>query len=297
MTVHILDLLAGQRAALEANSQGLFRSRVMEPSAPFWQTMQSRRPQTGEASADPALEVAQAWGIYSPLDDRDAGLEAIAAFEAAGTAERCADALRRGFAALDPVGHGFPLDLQFAFLLGHLRVLRREYGAYTGAHTKDFALVLGWPDPVGTPRLPVAAAHELNHAVRFRFEPWTPATTVGQYLVAEGLAEAFGVEVLGDPGLVGPYSTALSAEQLAEVRPRFRAALDLSGFPVLQGYIFGDFGAEQFHYPKQGLPDYAGYSVGYQVVRAYLKNTGHSAAEATYVPWREIVERSGYFEG
>lgn len=296
MTVQIIDTLAGQRAALETGSLDLFRSRVMEPIAPFWQTMLSRRP-VGEGTTDPALEVASAWGFYSPLDDREAGLEAIAAFEAAGTAQQCADAVQQGFDALDPGRHGFEVDLQFAFLLGHLRVLKRDYGAYTGAHTPTFAMVTGWPDPVGTPRLPVAAAHELNHVVRFTYEPWTPDTTVGQYMVAEGLAEAFGVEVLGDPGLVGPYSAALSPEQLAAVKPRFRDALDLSGFPVLQGYIFGDWAAEQFGYPKQGLPDYAGYSLGYQVVRAYLNNTGRSAAEATYVPWREIVEQSGYFEG
>lgn len=33
--------------------------------------------------------------------------------------------------------------------------------------------------------------------------------------------------------------------------------------------------------------------MGYHTVQAYLEQTGKSAAEATYVPWKEIVEVSG----
>ena len=64
---------------------------------------------------------------------------------------------------------------------------------------------------------------------------------------------------------------------------------------MVRGYIFGDWAAERFRYPKQGVPDFAGYTLGFELVQAYLKRSGGSAAEATYLPWQEIVEGSGYF--
>ncbi|ADH64512.1 Protein of unknown function DUF2268, Zn-dependent protease-related protein [Allomeiothermus silvanus DSM 9946] len=298
MPIIPINALAGQRAALQApvgSRLEVFRERVIEPLSDFWKPFLHRMPPT-DPGVDPALAIARAWGFYSPEDDIEAGLEALRVFEREGTWPACVAAIEKALQTLDPAAHGIELEpVRFTLLLGSLRILRLEYGAYTGAQQPGFALVMGWPNPVGSPRLPVAAAHELNHIVRFKYEPWTPQTTVGQYMVAEGLAEAFGVEVVGDASLVGPYSAALTPEQIEAVKPRFQEALETTGFDTLRGYIFGDWAAEQFGYPKQGMPDYAGYTLGYQVVRAYLKRTGRTAAEATYTSWREIVQESGYF--
>jgi uncharacterized protein YjaZ len=43
------------------------------------------------------------------------------------------------------------------------------------------------------------------------------------------------------------------------------------------------------------MPTYGGYAIGYRVVQAYLKRTGSSVKEATFVPAAEIVAESGYF--
>ncbi|MCB0032906.1 MAG: hypothetical protein KDE51_02710, partial [Anaerolineales bacterium] len=45
-----------------------------------------------------------------------------------------------------------------------------------------------------------------------------------------------------------------------------------------------------------GMPDYGGYAVGYRVVQAYLRRTGKTIQEATFVPAAEIVAESGYFD-
>lgn len=92
------------------------------------------------------------------------------------------------------------------------------------------------------------------------------------------------------------YARVLSPQQIEALKPRFKLALEATGFDTLRGYLFGDWAAEQFGYPKQGIPDYTGYTLGYEMVKAYLKRTGQSAAQATYRPWREIVEQSGYFD-
>jgi uncharacterized protein YjaZ len=295
MSIQPIDSLSTQRAALEANSPAVFCERVMQPIERFWKPFMDRFPI--DPNVEPALAAAQAMGFYNPTDDREAGLRALDAFEEAGTWPVCVAAIEKAYAALAPAVHGLDIgDVQFTLLLGSLRILREEYGAYTGFQQLGMALVMGWPNPIGTPRLPVASAHELNHIVRFQFEPWTQHTTLGQYLVAEGLAESFGVEVVGDKRLAGPYSTALTPAQVAELKPRFKAALEITSFDEMRSYIFGDWAAEQFHYPKLGVPDYAGYTIGYDVVQAYLARTGMTATEATYVPWREIVDVSGWFE-
>ena len=274
----------------------VFKAQVMEPIAPFWKPFAMRFPQT-DTAVDPAIAAAQAMGFYNPTEDSAAGLKAIGEFERAGTWKACVAAIQKGLQLLDPAAHGLQLEpIQFTFLLGSLRILRQDYGAYTGFQSPGIALVMGWPNPISLPRLPVAAAHELNHIVRFQYEPWTPATTVGQYMIAEGLAEAFGLEVVSDESLVGPYSSALTPEQIETVKPRFKEALEVSGFDTIRGYIFGDWAAEQFNYPKQGIPDYAGYTLGYEVLKAYKQHTGKTALEATYRPWQEIVEESGYFD-
>jgi len=69
----------------------------------------------------------------------------------------------------------------------------------------------------------------------------------------------------------------------------------VSGFDKIRAYIFGDEIAKQWGAPALGLPYCAGYTIGYQVVQAYLQRTGQTATEATFVPWREIIEASGFF--
>jgi uncharacterized protein YjaZ len=44
-----------------------------------------------------------------------------------------------------------------------------------------------------------------------------------------------------------------------------------------------------------GLSHCAGYTVGYQVVQAYLSRTGKTIIEATFTPFAEIIEQSGFF--
>lgn len=296
MPIVPFDALSAQRDALASGSAADFIAGVMTPLADFWRPHLHRMPPPPDA--DPALAVAEVMGFHSPSDDRAAGLAALREFEEAGTWPACVRAIERAYEALAPEAHGVAMEpVRFTLLLGTLRVLRLDWGAVTGFQQPGMALVMGWPNPVGTPRLPVASAHELNHIVRFKVEPWTSHTTVGQYMVAEGLAEAFGVEVVGDPSLVGRYSAALAPSQVEDLRPRFREGLRETGFDRIRGWIFGDWSAEQFRHERLGIPDYAGYTIGYEVVQAYRRRTGRSAAEATYLPWEEIVEESRYFAG
>src|SRR5437588_290682 len=42
---------------------------------------------------------------------------------------------------------------------------------------------------------------------------------------------------------VSPVVSALSEDEVEAVRPRFRAAVEVTGFDVIRGYMFGDWAA------------------------------------------------------
>lgn len=302
MRIDVIDSLEGLRAALEApegRRDEVFRERVMEPLRPAWEpSLAMMRSAAPPSDGDLALTAARTFGIYRPELGVEEGLAALDRLGRAGTKEACQDALHAAIEALDPAGHGFPLDrVRFTLVLADPKPLlsNPRAGDYTGVVGRDGLLwVQAWPTEYNLPRLPAAAAHEFHHSIRFRVEPFVvDRTTVGQYVVIEGLAEAFAAELLGEDK-VGPWTAALSDAELTAVRPRFREALDVTGFDVIRGYVFGDWAAEWAGYQKQGLPDFAGYAIGYRLVREYLKRSGRTAAEATYLPWREIVEGSRY---
>ena len=236
-------------------------------------------------------------GFYGPGGDADEGLVALAKFEEAGSLASCASALEAAAEALAPEEHGVEVGrVAFALALADPRMpdLRQRNRGYTGfGGMMGYAAVLAWPDGYNLPRLPSIAVHEMHHNVRLAFEPWTRATTVGQYVVLEGLAEAFAAEAVGEE-LLGPWPNALSERELEEARPVFRDALEVSGFDEIRGYVFGDWAASRMGYVPRGLPDFAGYAMGYRIVREYLQRSGRTAAEATYVPWREIVDGARY---
>lgn len=303
--VKTVDVLEGQRNALLAPANGrraLYGERVMEPLRPLWEHIMSfmpagLEPGSGEED-DPGLAAARLIGLYNPGSDAKGGLDALAELERMGSFAECVRAQESALEALSPQGHGVDFEgVTFALALADPRtpdLMERHAGYMGGASFSDWILVYVWPTDYNLPRLPALAVHELHHKVRLAFEPWDETTTVGQYLVLEGLAEAFAAERFGED-LLGPWTKALSEDELEAARPVMRDALEVSGFNEIRGYIFGDWAAPQFGYEPRGLPDFVGYSMGYRLVREYLGRTGRSAVEASYVPWGEIVEGSCYF--
>ena len=299
MRIEVIDVLSGQEAVLGApvgTREKVYRERVDEPLRPFWEPVMRYMP-GGATRGDGAPSGTALLGFYGPDGDADEGLGALAKFREAGSVAACVDALEGAEKVLAPGEHGVSVgSVAFSLALADPRLpdLTERNRGYTGfGGMMGYAAVLAWPDDYNVPRLPSISVHELHHNVRLAFEPWTAGTTVGQYVVLEGLAEAFAAEAVGEDFL-GPWPNALSEEELEEARPRFRDALEVSGFDEIRGYVFGDWAASRMGYAPQGLPDFAGYAMGYRIVREYLGRSGRSAAEATHVPWREIVDGSRY---
>jgi len=295
MEIVEIGTLGGLRRVFAAPEEGrweVFAREVMELIRPVWEpALQYAGPRVAEG--DPVAAAARLLKLYRPEMDAEPALAALDRLERSGAREASLDALGRAVAALQPERHAVSLPLiHFAFTLADPEGLGEE--GYTGSgNVPGWVVLSAWPTPDNLPKLPAIVVHEFNHNVRFQVEPGFPMA-LGQYMVAEGVAEAFAAELCGEDKL-GPWATTLGPAELESVRPRFRDALQERDFNVVRGFIFGDWAAAETGYIPQGVPDFAGYAMGYQTVKAYLARTSKTAAEATYVPWQEIVEASGAF--
>ncbi|GGU76550.1 hypothetical protein GCM10010211_48220 [Streptomyces albospinus] len=150
-----------------------------------------------------------------------------------------------------------------------------------------------WPTDMALEKIGHAAAHELHHNVRYANVTWNPMTvTLGEWVVAEGLAEAFVRELAGEQAM-GPWSRALTGADLDSAYEKITGDIDLAGMHHLTGYILGDTSAERMGQPTVGLPHFAGYGVGLRIVDAHLAATGLTAAQSVALPPREILANAG----
>ncbi|MFB6809856.1 DUF2268 domain-containing protein [Streptomyces sp. NPDC056387] len=150
-----------------------------------------------------------------------------------------------------------------------------------------------WPTKTSLAKIGYAAAHELHHNVRYANVVWDPMTvTVGEQVVAEGLAEAFVRELAGGPAM-GPWTTALSGPELNDVYEKVAAGIDVAGMQNLPAYVYGDATARHMGHQPVGLPDFAGYAAGLRIVDAHLAVSGLTAAQSTVLPARDILANAG----
>ncbi|GAA4888790.1 hypothetical protein GCM10023237_02670 [Streptomyces coeruleoprunus] len=153
--------------------------------------------------------------------------------------------------------------------------------------------LLMWPTDTSLEKIGHAAAHELHHNVRYANVVWNPMTvTVGEHVVAEGLAEAFVRELAGEQAM-GPWSKALSGAELDRAYEKIVAAIDVAGMQNLTGYVLGDATARRIGQPTFGLPDFAGYAAGLRIVDAHLAASGLTAAQSIALPAHEILVNAG----
>ncbi|MET9657216.1 DUF2268 domain-containing putative Zn-dependent protease [Streptomyces sp. NPDC006510] len=150
-----------------------------------------------------------------------------------------------------------------------------------------------WPTATSLAKIGHAAAHELHHNVRYANVVWNPVTvTVGEQVVAEGLAEAFVRELAGERAM-GPWATALSGAELDDVYEKVTAGIDVAGMQNLPAYVYGDATAQRMGCRPVGLPDFAGYAAGLRIVDAHLAASGLTAAQSTALPTHDILTNAG----
>lgn len=297
MKLQIIDVESIYRRLLNSTSaqerEAMYRQELL---APFEGMMRIY------GGGDP-LAWAKMWTLYTPEDfvgeQRPLIEEMVRRLTDNGAWQRFSTALERGVAAFAPYADRIALaGINCAVVLTkhtEINALGRGYAGFGGI-PGSLMVTLSLVDDYTLPRVGPAAVHELNHNVRFKIVPFLPMhITVADYIIAEGLAESFAAQLFGED-LVGYMVTDLSEEDLVTAKRIIGGALEVSGFNAVRGYIFGDTIATSWGLPKVGLPDFAGYAIGYHIVQRYIQRTGRTAVEATFLPSQEIIAESGFFE-
>ncbi|MFG1707357.1 DUF2268 domain-containing protein [Nonomuraea sp. M3C6] len=185
-------------------------------------------------------------------------------------------------------------SLQVMFVLGNPddeHLMNGSGGYYGMGGSPGWLYLLGWPSEEVIGRIAHCAVHEFHHNVRYTNVEWNPATvTVGEHVVAEGLAEAF-VRELSGPEAMGPWSSMVTGEAFDLAYERIMADFDLAGMRHTPAYVLGDSAMRKFGQEPRGIPDMAGYAVGLRLVDQALAATGLTAAEATLLPAPELMRR------
>lgn len=224
----------------------------------------------------PALRTMQEAGVWSHVKDW------------------LAKAWRHLDAAVPSVGHAETVHV--VLLLGNPddeHLVRRSAGYFGFGGIPGSILLTMWPTDAALRNIGFAAVHELHHNVRYANVRWNPATvTLGEQIVAEGLAEAFVRELAGEDAM-GPWTRALEGEQLHDAYTKITAAIDTTGMQNLPGYVLGDATARRMGLPTTGLPDFAGYGVGLRIADAHLAASSLTAAASVALPAREVLGNAG----
>ncbi|MFI7106567.1 DUF2268 domain-containing protein [Nonomuraea sp. NPDC050227] len=187
-------------------------------------------------------------------------------------------------------------SLQVMFVLGdpddeHL--MKISGGYYGMGGSPGWLYLLGWPSEEVIGRIAHCAVHEFHHNVRYSNVEWDPRkVTVGEHVVAEGLAEAF-VRELSGPEAMGPWSRMVTGEELERAHELIMDAFDLEGMGNTPAYVLGDSAMRRFGQEPRGIPDMAGYAVGLRLVDRALAAKGLSAAEATLLPAAQLLDQLG----
>lgn len=231
---------------------------------------------------------------FGPDASKNEILGAIEALERADAWGRIQRALEAGLRNLGSTNPALTLpDLTVLLVLGdpanrHFMDEIRGLSAFGGI--SGYIAITIWPTDEVLNRLEGIALHELHHNVRYSpgGVEWNPQTvTVGEHVVAEGLADLFAVGLVGEQGFT--HFVSQETRTSDEVLHRVGEGLGVTGMQDFAAWVLGDASARMFGATPVGLPTGAGYAAGARIVIAYLEATGQTAAAAVTTPAAEIL--------
>ncbi len=118
-------------------------------------------------------------------------------------------------------------------------------------------------------------AHELHHAARWAAVGY--GTTLLEAMVSEGLADHFDQEIYGgEPKL---WSVALSEKKLGDWSLKSQEELMNKKYNH-SAWFFGT---------STEIPRWAGYAIGYKLVKQYMQETGRTASELVAEPAQSFI--------
>lgn len=287
MTISVIDSASGMRRVLTADAKDradLIRD-MWAPMAGMYHFI--------PGGVDMATVHQQNFGFRpdSAIEQVREGLETLVAADAWTRIEK---ALEDGVAALASADPGVTIpDLNVLLVLGDptsKHFVDEVQGISGFGGMSGYITITVWPTSRVLDRLEAIAVHELHHNARY--SPggvvWDPQTvTVGEHVVAEGLADVFASELYGDAG----YTHFVRDETRSDdqVLAKVASGLGVTGMADFAAWVLGDSSAQLFGAEPVGLPTGAGYAAGARLVRAYLDAMGTTAAQSVSTPASEIL--------
>jgi len=208
--------------------------------------------------------------------------------------ERIQTALEKAFRILQKHGDfPFPETLKVGVFVSNGKNVFHEklnHGFSGFGGIPGFIVLILSPTEYVLKNIEALVVHEFHHNIRNAIEPWPKDMniSVGEYLLVEGMAEAFAAELYGEES-VGPQTIGLVGAELEKAKQTILPHIEERGFQTAQSYLFGDAFADTFGYPKRGLPHGSGYAVGYRLVKDYLAKTGKNIFAATQESSEQIL--------
>ncbi|MEO8744537.1 MAG: DUF2268 domain-containing putative Zn-dependent protease [Candidatus Dormiibacterota bacterium] len=167
----------------------------------------------------------------------------------------------------------------------------RTLGYYGMGATPGSIWLVAWPTDYNLTRIGACGVHEFAHNLR---TPNVEARfNLAEWVVQEGLAELFTVEVCGAAS-TGAWYSALTGPALDDAFAKVTAAFGTgNSFPDWTPYVLGDDIAGRMGLRPHGIPHMGGYAVGRLIVERYLAANGLKAAQAIVRPTCEILAGAG----
>jgi uncharacterized protein YjaZ len=187
-----------------------------------------------------------------------------------------------------------PETVEVALTLGYPDdpvFIERTLGYYGMGALPGSIWMVAWPTDYNVTRIGACGVHELAHNLR------TP-NVIGQFdlaewVIHEGLAEVFTVEVCG-PDSTGGWYSSVAGKDLDAAWQKVTGAFGTGrSFPDWTPYVLGDEVAGRMGLRPVGVPHMGGYAVGRAIIERYLAATGLRAAQAIVRPTAEILAGVG----
>src|SRR6266566_6399039 len=169
--------------------------------------------------------------------------------------------------------------------------MQRTLGYYGMGAMPGTIWMVVWPTDYNITRIGACGVHELAHNLR------TPNVEghfdLAEWVIQEGLAEVFTVEVCGADS-TGRWYSSVKDKVLEATWQKVTAAFGTGhSFPDWTPYVLGDEVAGRMGLRPAGVPHMGGYAVGRAIVERYLAATGLKAAQAIVRPKSEILKAAG----
>ena len=184
--------------------------------------------------------------------------------------------------------HNSPVDISIS--AGSYRIIPDVgIGGFTDPDSGRLVISMDSRSPVGlddllTIWLPIVLAHELHHSHRVLDGPGY-GRTLADAVVTEGSAEAFVRETYPDAPPI-PWVEPLRSDE--ERRVWGYAKDELPRADTAERH-------ERWFFGKDELPRWAGYKLGYAIVRAFLEShPDKNAADLATMSSDEVIDGSGY---